>query len=95
MKRKELQELLTLVSATGNADAIAKVQELLKNSANTVPDWNSATELVKNNKLTISRGNYDDAANMLVEYGNLVPERQDDILKILSKKIVSNGGNNE
>lgn len=93
MKRKELQELLTLVKASGNEDAIAKLEDLIAKSstATAITSWEKAVELAAQNRLTISRGNYDEAAEYLVKF---TPESErDEVLKILSKKI--SGGNNE
>lgn len=87
MRRKEMMELLDVVKATGNAEAIAKLEALLKN-INPIPDWETAIEL--EDKLTVRRGEYDTAAKLLIEFGNKNPEKREEILKILSKKLANN-----
>lgn len=96
MKRKELEELLQLVRATGNSEAIAKLESAIRASNPTVvADWQDAQELATENKLTIKRGFYDDAANLLVEYGNKNPQAKDRILQILSRKLTANNNDAE
>jgi len=84
--KKQLKELLELALLTGNTEMVAKIQDLMAENLT----WERAEQLAKQSKLTIKRGHYDDAAQLLVAMAKDEQSKNNVLALITEKKGVKN-----